>query len=483
MEVFPSPYAKFVPPVAHCMPDTFFKFVNVTGISGGSVTYQWSFGDGGTSVEGSPWHAYSGPGTYTVTLIATSNNGCKDTITRTATIYPKPVAAFSVNNASQCLGNNSFTFTNSSTAPGTATYLWSFGDGGTSTATNPSHVYASSGTDTVKLVVTSGDGCKDSIVHIVKVSTKPVAGFSVNAVQCIPDINFTFTNTTIGALAYQWSFGDGGGSTAVNPSYAYSTAGTFVVSLIATGSSGCRDTINKSVTLQTRATAGFTINTPSQCLFRNNFTFTNTSTQGVVSTYLWQFGDGSTSTATSPLHVYTSPGTYTVKLVVTSGTSCKDSISKNVNVFATPLAGFAVSAVQCLPNNSFTFTNTSTISIGSSTYKWSFGDGVTSTATSPAHVYSNPGTFITKLIVVSNQGCRDSIVKTAWLACSSSDNGIARPRPLAVFLLITSSKFVGCSTGRLAGFAPFRILSTNAAPRRAMSLKLAAYDISPPTST
>ena len=411
VEVLPNPFARFLPPATHCMPDTTFKFTNVS-LSSGPLTFQWSFGDGGTSTDANPSHTYPGPGTYTVTLIATNSNGCNDTTSTTVTIYPKPIANFSVNNASQCFRNNNFIFTNTSTAVGTTTYLWIFGDGDSSRVTNPSHVYTTPGTDTVKLVISSANGCKDSIYRIVRTYPKPLAGFNVNAVQCLPDINFAFTNTSSGALSYQWSFGDGGASNAVNPSYAYATAGTYVVSLIATGSGGCRDTISKSVTLQARATAGFTINTTSQCFKNNSFTFTNTSTLGVVSTYLWQFGDGTTSAATSPMHVYTNPGTYTVKLIVTSGTTCKDSISRIVNVYPMPIAGFNGAGVQCLPNNSFTFTNTSTISSGSSAYQWSFGDGDTSLSASPTHVYTNPGTFSTKLVVVSNHGCRDSIVKT-----------------------------------------------------------------------
>ena len=415
VEVFPMPVAIFSVPLTHCIPDSIFRFTNQTTLGSGTASYQWSFGDGGTSTEVSPSHAYSTPGVYNVRLIAISNNGCTDTLYRTVTLYPKPIAAFTVNNASQCFSQNSFTFTNTSTVAGTTTYLWSFGDGGTSTATNPSHIYTTQGTDTVKLVVTSGEGCKDSIFHVVNTYPKPVAGFNVNTVQCLPDINFVFTNTSSGALTYQWSFGDGGGSSAVNPSYAYSAAGTYTVRLIVTGSGGCRDTIIKSVTLQPRATPGFTINAAMQCQYHNSFTFYNTSTQGVVSTYLWQFGDGTTSVVRSPSHFYTNPGTYIVKLVVTSGTSCKDSISRTVNVYPMPEAGYTMNAVQCLPNNNFTFTNTSTLSNGSSTYQWSFGDGRTSTGISPMHVYTNPGTFTTKLVVVSNHGCRDSIVKTVTL--------------------------------------------------------------------
>ena len=145
------------------------------------MTYSWSFGDGNTSTATSPTNVYAASGTYTVKLVVTSNNGCKDSVSQTVTVYPKPTPGFTVNTAAQCVNGNSFTFTNTSTiSAGTMTYSWSFGDGNTSTATSPTNVYAASGTYTVKLVVTSNNGCKDSVSQSVTVYPKPTPAFTIN---------------------------------------------------------------------------------------------------------------------------------------------------------------------------------------------------------------------------------------------------------------------------------------------------------------
>jgi PKD repeat protein len=135
------------------------------------MTYQWTFGDNTSSTDQNPTKVYTTAGTFNVKLVVTSNNGCKDSVTQTITVNPKPTPAFTVNSSSQCLSGNSFTFTNTSTiGSGTMTYQWNFGDNNTSTATSPTHSYAATGTYTVKLVVTSNNGCRDSISQNVTVN-------------------------------------------------------------------------------------------------------------------------------------------------------------------------------------------------------------------------------------------------------------------------------------------------------------------------
>jgi PKD repeat protein len=151
-----------------------FAFTNA---STGATSYNWSFGDGNTSSLTSPNHTYTTTGTYTIKLVVTSGNGCKDSTTQTITVHPQPVASFTVAPPSSCLTGNSFAFTNTST--GSTSYTWSFGDGNTSTATSPTHTYTTAGTYTIKLIVTSGNGCNDSTTQTVTVYPQPVAAFTV----------------------------------------------------------------------------------------------------------------------------------------------------------------------------------------------------------------------------------------------------------------------------------------------------------------
>ncbi len=402
-----------------CFKGNNFILTNTSTISSGTITYNWTFGDGGFSTATNPAHTYSAAGNYIIKLIVTSGNGCKDSISQTITVNPMPFVGFNTNNATQCLSGNNFVFSNTSTIPsGTMTYLWSFGDGAISTAVNSNHICTSPGSYSIKLIATSNLGCKDSITQIVTVNPMPAVAFTINSdTQCLKNNNFIITNNsgiTAGSVNYQWSFGDGSFSTALNVTHNYLTAGNYTVKLVVTSNNGCKDSISKSVVVNPVPAVSFTINSNAQCLAGNNFTFTNTSaiTSGSVS-YQWFFGDGGTSTNPNPNHIYTSSGSYTIKLIATSNTGCKDSITQTVVVNPVPAVAFTINAAtQCLKNNNFIFTNNSSITAGSVTYQWTFGDGSFSTTTNTTHNYAAPGNYTVKLVVTSNNGCKDSTFKT-----------------------------------------------------------------------
>jgi PKD repeat protein len=209
---------------------------------------------------------------YQVKLIVTTNNGCKDSSTQNITVYPKPVAGFSTNNNPQCLGINNFTFTNTSTVPsGTITnHNWSFGDGGTSTAQNPTYVYTIAGTYQVKLVVTTNNGCKDSITQNIVINAQPTGVTSTvnNATQCLRNNNFVFAATAAvggGSVSYAWGFGDGGTSTVQNPTHNYAATGTYQVKLVVTTNLGCKDSTSQTVTVKADAIAEIAFNNQQGC--------------------------------------------------------------------------------------------------------------------------------------------------------------------------------------------------------------------------
>ena len=161
-----------------------------------------------------------------------------------------PVAGFtsSVTNLSA-----SFTDTSSDSDGTVVSRDWTFGDGGTSTATNPSHAYALAGTYTVTLTVTDDDGATDSTSASVTVTDPPniapVAGFTSN----VTDLSVAFTDTSSDSdgtiVSRSWTFGDGGSSTAANPSHTYATAGTYTVTLTVTDNDGATDSASASVTV------------------------------------------------------------------------------------------------------------------------------------------------------------------------------------------------------------------------------------------
>ena len=282
-----------------------------------------------------------------------------------------------------------------------------------------SRLYTATQTGAYRVALINSAGCRDTSRTInVSLYPQPVSGFTINPnTQCFAGNQFSFTNTTTlssGTLSYLWNFGNGITSIQPSPTYSYPATGTYIVKLVATSGTGCKDSITRTITVNPSPTATFAVNTASQCVTGNQFNFTNNSsiTTGTL-TYAWTFGDGNVSTNANPTHSYINAGTYTVKLVVTSGLGCKDSSTRSLTVFAKPTVDFSVNSLaQCVNGNSFVFTNNTTIGIGTVSYIWRFGDGNTATTANATHSYLAAGTYIVKLIAVSNNGCSDSTTQT-----------------------------------------------------------------------
>ena len=420
-----------------CLRGNNFVFTNNTGISSGTFSNLWFFGDGINSAAVSPSYTYLSAGNYNSKLITTSNFGCKDSISRTVHVRPHPASAFSVSDSSVCLRGNNFVFTNNtSISSGMFSSIWRFGDNISSTATSPSHSYALTGNYSAKLIATSDFGCKDSMVKTMYVRPHPVASFTTfDTSQCLRGNNFVFANNsyiTSGTFTNLWKFGDGNTSVVSSLFHSYSAAGNFTAKLITTSGFGCKDSISKSMYVRPHPASLFTPGDTSLCLRGNSFTFTNNSSilSGTFSNK-WYFGDGNSNTVISPVHAFTLPGNYNVKLVTTSDYNCKDSISKTIYVRPHPATAFAVSDTSlCLRGNNFNFINNTTIGAGTFSSLWKFGDAVTSTLSSPSYSYLSAATFYVNLVTTSLYGCKDSIGRNIYV----------RPHPLSLFTVNDTSQ-------------------------------------------
>jgi len=216
---------------------------------GGMGSYSWDFGDGTPALSGSPAsHVYSQSGPYTVMLVVTDQNGCADTMIAPVNVADLPVADFTADLLSGC-GPLEVAFSDSSwiSTGNVASWNWDFGDGGSSSAINPVYVYEEPGSYDVSLTVISNAGCVDTIVNpqVILVYPGPDAAFSIQpAEQTILEPEFSFVNMSNGAMAWQWSFGDGGTSMAFEPFYTYRDTGNYTVTLFVTNSTGCRDSVS-----------------------------------------------------------------------------------------------------------------------------------------------------------------------------------------------------------------------------------------------
>src|SRR2546422_2485876 len=215
------------------------SFTSTSSDPDGSISaYSWTFGDGGTSAVQNPSHTYGAAGTYTVTLTVTDNQGATNSVSHTVTVSASnqpPTAAFS----SSCTGLTcSFTSTSSDPDGSISAYSWTFGDGGTSAAQNPSHTYGAGGTYTVTLTVTDNQGATNSTSHSVTVNRPPVASFTQSCSGDACSFTSTSSDPDGSISAYSWTFGDGGTSTAQNPSHTYATGGTYTAALTVTDNLG-----------------------------------------------------------------------------------------------------------------------------------------------------------------------------------------------------------------------------------------------------
>jgi PKD repeat protein len=321
--------------------NNFFSPSNLTIEVGDTV--RWTNNSGRThNVTGPGWaSATSSSFTYertfnSVEQIAyecTIHNGMTGSINVTqGTGNAEPNALFS----SSCNGLNcDFTDMSTDSDGAITSRSWNFGDGGSSSATNPSHTYASGGIFSVTLTVTDNDGATDSETENVTVADAnedPNASFTFSCTGL--DCNFTDQSSdSDGSIVSRfWSFGDGSSSTAQNPSHSYSSAGVYSVKLTVTDNDGASDDQSQSVTVSAsnqRPNASFT----SSCNGLDcSFTDQSTDSDGTIVSWAWTFGDGGSSTGQNPAHSYGSSGTYSVGLVVTDNDGAEDNFLRSVTV-------------------------------------------------------------------------------------------------------------------------------------------------------
>ncbi len=222
-----------------------------TSADGTINAWNWDFGDGSSnSIAQNPNHTYPASGTFNASLIASSSNGCSDTVSAQVVIDPLPVADFDM--GLNCEGNptefNDMSFISSGTVTG---WHWAFGDGQSSNLQNPENTYAGSGTYSVLLEATSALGCKDTVIKDVFVNPIPDADFSItpNPALVLEDVHFVDESNGNGINDWLWFFGDGQGSNLQNPIYSYDLGGDYYVTLEVTDSLGCQDTITKLISI------------------------------------------------------------------------------------------------------------------------------------------------------------------------------------------------------------------------------------------
>jgi gliding motility-associated-like protein len=391
--------------------------VNFTDLTPGAASWQWDFGDGGTSTDQNPFHKYitiPADGQQTVKLTIKDIHGC----TNSKSIFnfiqiQQPAVSFSTAEGGGCIPYVFKPYPSIFAPGGVESVLWDFGDGTTSADTYPSHTYTALGNYDIKLTVKTKDGCIGTaiVTEGVKIGSKPTADFSAAPTQLCAGSPVQFTDLSVPSSIdkWLWNFGDNGTSIQQNPVYAYNDTGKFTISLIV-WNNGCRDTAIK-INYITIDPAIALFNPVYNCNNKKEVFFKDSSKQALF--YSWDFGDGVTSTDQNPVHLFSNYQDYTVTLTVSNGT-CTDTSSQIIKVTDEKPDFITLKDSVCKSGSIlFTAANINTANIDN--YIWDYGDGKSDTLSSgsSSHQYDTAGIFTVKLSVTDIHGCNESVIKPA----------------------------------------------------------------------
>lgn len=445
-----TPVAKFGFSAPQCK-DKVITFSDASSLSGGvgSIT-NWNWNPG----VGSPVNnisnanvtaSYPNIATYNPTLQVKTNTGCLSPVyTMPVVIHPNPVPDFSMSIA--CLPDGVVNFSSTTTitdgTQGSFLYNWNFGDAGTGVLNsaiiqNPSHQYATTGPYSIKLKVTSVNGCIDSITkNATTIYPQPKAGFTAPAEVC-DRATVTMTDASDGIThpltKWEWRFINSGGtivgsSSVKDASFVFPAAGTYKIRHWTYSNQGCvSDTAEKTIIINLLPSAINNFNTP---LCEKNQIIINdlsTANSGSLVRWYWNLGDGTIVNATNnnPLtHTYASYGTKVTSLLVENSKGClSDTLTKSVQIHPLPQIGYVLPEV-CLSDAKAIFSDTSTIADNSEaqlTYLWNFNTAVppinpgpvpvTSTGKNPQIQFNKADNYFLSLVVTSKDGCKDSVTK------------------------------------------------------------------------
>ena len=380
----------------------------------GANQYYWDFGDGGSSQSPTPNRTFFNEDhysnvSYQVELVALSQFGCLDTLRKDVVVYPKPFADFETSTKTGC-SPLEIDFLESSLGAGLV-FEWDFDDGGDNLINpgNTSYIYNNTHdsvrTFTSRLITTNMQGCKDTVYRKVSVYPEVNAMVNLSVMRGCHPLEVQITNASQGATAstpYLWDYGDGQQSTSQEPvqNYIFNNFGhtqnlEYEIQLNAESMYGCKDSITQRITVNPRPAAGFQPHVLEGCspLLVD---FMDSSIGG--NKYEWQFGDGNESLQTgNTTHIFhqpydTDPGEFSIHLKVENSYGCWDTTRHQVLVYPDVTADFSATLQGCHPLE-IDFEN---LSLGVFEHNWSFGDGNSTNAVHPNHIFYNESHTQTK---------------------------------------------------------------------------------------
>ncbi|MFT6924011.1 MAG: PKD repeat protein [Crocinitomicaceae bacterium] len=312
------------------------------------VEWYWDFGDGTTSTSQNATHSYTMDGTFNVCLTTVSSDSCTSVVCQVVNI--NCIGGGSVCQAnfgldSSFCPNVNFLDLSTSQFP-IVEWYWNFGDGNSSVSQNPSYTYSADGNYNVCLTTVSADSCVSTYCSTVNVNclggggSTCQANFGLDSSIC-PNVNFIDLSTSqFSIVEWYWDFGDGNTSISQYPSHTYAANGNYNVCLTTVSSDSCTSTFCSTVNISCLGGGGapcqasFTTTSYIDSLGGTVMYITNTSTVSPGMSYLWDFGDGNTSTDQYPTYTYPADGAYMLCLTI-SDSSCTSTYCDSIIVTGT----------------------------------------------------------------------------------------------------------------------------------------------------
>ena len=444
-----KPIAQFAYTFSGCLADSarFTSNAISNNLPDSISSWRWFFAPNANGSGKTIAHRFPNPGAFTAKHVVTSSRGCvSDTVTQNVVVNPNPVASFTL--TGPFCQNKKFSLANTSTSQVGAIvrWVWIMGNGDVLDLTNGdpfTYAYTSMGTFTIKLVVTTSAGCQsDTAKQTVTVGYVPVPAFLLPDV-CLNDAYASFANqTTIGngdlaQVTWLWNYGDPNANagnpnagTTLNGLHRYTATGNYPIKLIATTSTGCRDSLLQTLTVNgDKPVASFDfVKTGAACAnlpveIRNKSTVNFGSITRIV--IYWNNGANITDTTDDELPTagkiyswkypaFSSPATkqVSIRLLAYSGGVCVSETTKTLILHANPVADFLIEpAVACL-GEIVRFTDQSSSAANITGWNWTFGDGNSSNQQNPSHAYKDAGDFSVVFYSITGQGCiSNTIVK------------------------------------------------------------------------
>lgn len=390
----------------------------------GAVTGSWDFGDGSNSTVANTSHTYLSPGTYTATFTAKDALGITAAQPVIITIAPLPTVTAAASPTTLTLGNATSFWANATGGAAPYKYSWTFGDGQVSALPDPTHTYAGPGVYSAQVILTDNGGHTASNSVNITVNA-PIgalaASFSATPQSGLVPLNVSFVSKVSGGTSpytYDWNFGDGSPlDSASNVSHTYATIGTFTATLTVTDMSGASTPpYSVTVTVKPGPLSLTLAATPTSGTSPLTVDFTSTPSGGDPPyTYAWSFGDGATSDASDPSHVYNYTGSnstvYTADLMVSDTAGGGQSVEREVNITVSGVAPLAI--VPDIPSSASVGTAADlsvsvTGGISPYNYTWNYGDG-TANATfqgqnTTSHAYTAAGPYTVTVWVMDARG-------------------------------------------------------------------------------